>query len=31
MLQDNLDRTPETQESATVLDYPNVRGRDYFH
>jgi len=31
ILENNLDRAPQTSESTVVIDHPNVRGPGYFH
>ena len=31
IIENNLDRAAQTEESTTVLDHPNVRGPGYFH
>ena len=31
ILENNLDRSPQTSESTVVIDHPNVRGPGYFH
>jgi transposase len=31
ILENNLDRAPQTSEDTVLIDHPNVRGPDYFH